>query len=526
MEGKYGVREQVTEVASSSAQIKRLSESQVKENKQKQLDELEAIQSIFDESCLTIDLVNRCGRFTAYPNISESPYYVTFSKGEKSKLPETNEVAVEASNIVQKMEIKYLPSIEFTFTLDDFYPSEDPPAFLMSCQWLSSADMSRICEHIDTLYSECRSEVLYSCFTFLQDDVLTFLNADKELDVTLLLYSTPSVESSINQATSYVPDKCRGDGKFDKRVVLNESMPNILRILREFDEYKRDELFANEWYCCNICFSRKQGRDCVRFNCNHTNCIDCVREYLKLQIVEGSVGSLKCPEHKCNAMVSPQMVKKIVGDELFRRYDELLLASALNTMIDIVYCPRKSCQSPVVPEADNLAVCPACNFAFCKFCNYTYHGYEPCRLFKNDEERKELLNKYNNGTDSEKEALEKRYGKDKLRRELDTLLSQAWIENYSKACPRCNAKIEKIDGCNKMFCNRCQSCFCWICLEILSGADPYAHFRRVTSKCFNKLFAGMIPDDNLNYNVDEVEDEDETDDDGLDEIRFYPPRFN
>lgn len=30
------------------------------------------------------------------------------------------------------------------------------------------------------------------------------------------------------------------------------------------------------------------------------------------------------------------MVKKIVGDELFRRYDELLLASALNTMNDIV----------------------------------------------------------------------------------------------------------------------------------------------------------------------------------------------
>lgn len=35
-------------------------------------------------------------------------------------------------------------------------------------------------------------------------------------------------------------------------------------------------------------------------------------------------------------MVSPAMVQQIVGDELFRRYDELLLASALNTMNDIV----------------------------------------------------------------------------------------------------------------------------------------------------------------------------------------------
>lgn len=72
------------------------------------------------------------------------------------------------------------------------------------------------------------------------------------------------------------------------------------------------------------------------FNCSHTNCIDCVREYLKMQIKEGTVCSLKCPQHKCSAMVSPAMVQKIVGEELFHRYDELLLASALNTMNDIV----------------------------------------------------------------------------------------------------------------------------------------------------------------------------------------------
>lgn len=55
-----------------------------------------------------------------------------------------------------------------------------------------------------------------------------------------------------------------------------------------------------------------------------------------MQIIEGAVHSLKCPQHKCNALVTPAMVRKICGDELFRRYDELLLASALNTMNDIV----------------------------------------------------------------------------------------------------------------------------------------------------------------------------------------------
>lgn len=232
MEGTEHTLEQTVEEASTSRQCQRqISDGQVKENLQKQLDELLVIQSIFDETILTIDSENRCGRFVAYPNITESPFYVTFSKTDKRKISENND-AVDGNSDLQRMEIKYLPRIEFTFALDDFYPSEDPPAFLISCQWLSSSDMSRICEHLDTLFNECRSEILYSWFTFLRDDVLSFLNSEKELDVGWLLYNcNNSPETIVSQNKNYIPQKLRGDDKFDNRVVLNESTPNILRIL-------------------------------------------------------------------------------------------------------------------------------------------------------------------------------------------------------------------------------------------------------------------------------------------------------
>lgn len=215
------------EEATTSKQCKRkMSESQVKENVQKQLDELLVIQSIFDESTLTIDSEKRCGRFVAYPNITESPFYVIFHKSGKMKST-NNEVDV------QKMEVKYLPCIEFTFALDDSYPSEEPPAFLISCQWLSSSDMSRICEHLDVLYNESHSEILYSFFSFLRDDVLSFLSSEKELDVSWLLYnSIASPETNTTYNKNYIPGKYRGNAKYDNRVVLNESTPNILRILR------------------------------------------------------------------------------------------------------------------------------------------------------------------------------------------------------------------------------------------------------------------------------------------------------
>lgn len=234
MDKSEGVQQgQIEEEATTSKECQqRISESQVKENEQKQMDELLVIESIFDESTLTIDHEKRCGRFIAYPEVIESPFHIIFHKSGKSTIPNHNEVD-EANCDVQKIEVKYLPRIEFTFALDDLYPSDGPPAYLISCQWLSSSNMSKICEQLDTIYNESRSEILYSWFTFLRDDVLSFLNSDKELDVSWLLNNcnTPQ-DTTAAYNKNYIPTKCRGDAKYDNRVVLNESTPNILRILK------------------------------------------------------------------------------------------------------------------------------------------------------------------------------------------------------------------------------------------------------------------------------------------------------
>lgn len=52
-------------------------------------------------------------------------------QGDKRKWSDTNGVA---SNTIMKVEIKYLSRIHFAFTLDDFYPSEDP---LEGTSWVS-----------------------------------------------------------------------------------------------------------------------------------------------------------------------------------------------------------------------------------------------------------------------------------------------------------------------------------------------------------------------------------------------------
>ncbi|KAH1166932.1 hypothetical protein KIL84_016104, partial [Mauremys mutica] len=74
-------------------------------------------------------------------------------------------------------------------------------------------------------------------------------------------------------------------------------------------------------------------------------------------------------------------VKELVGEELFARYDRLLLQSSLDLMADVVYCPRPCCQTPVMQEPGcTMGICSSCNYAFCTLCKMSYHGVSPCKV--------------------------------------------------------------------------------------------------------------------------------------------------
>lgn len=147
-----------------------------------------------------------------------------------------------------------------------------------------------------------------------------------------------------------------------------------------------------------------------------------------------------------------------------------------------------------------------------------------------------LFESYTNGTESEKEALERRYGKKQLLSMINDIQAEAWIGQNSKQCPHCNAPIEvyrtilellfesehlyfqKKDGCNKMSCPRCNTYFCWLCMAQLDTQYPYLHFSKVGAKC--NLFEGIVHEDGDDADQDWVhmnagfdDDDDFTDDD-------------
>jgi len=288
----------------------------------------------------------------------------------------------------------------------------------------------------------------------------------------------------------------------------------LLPAIKEHDEAAKEKIFNTTVFPCNVCFDEQFGSNSIQFlPCKHVFCKDCMKEYFTVQIKDGSVGCLTCPEDKCTSVALPVQVKSLVPPDLYSTYDRLLLQTSLETMADVVYCPRKVCSAPVMIEPGlTMAICPSCKFAFCFLCKMTYHGVAPCKL--QSSKFKEIRDQYSKADAAGRELLEKRYSKAMLRRVFEEQQSETYLEKNCKRCPGCKANVSKIDGCNKMTCPKCQRYFCWICGRILPKTSPYLHFNAPgAGSCYGKLFEGMEDERDNGWEGEEEEEEDDDDDD-------------
>ncbi|XP_051802950.1 E3 ubiquitin-protein ligase RNF14-like [Acanthochromis polyacanthus] len=262
-----------------------------------------------------------------------------------------------------------------------------------------------------------------------------------------------------------------------------------------YNASQKQKLFTTTLFDCGVCFMSWLGSECVQlFQCGHIFCKACLGEFCKVQIKEGNVRGVTCPQADCGGTPTPAQVRSLVGEELFSRYDRLLLQSTLDHMADVTYCPRNSCGSAViVDKSSTAAMCSVCSFAFCVKCRKTYHGAQDCHTMKTEkydkipkrgfaclpkskEGLKAVWDDYSTGNRERRRLLEGRYGRDIMQGTLTMWLSDDWITDNCKHCPHCFCKIQKISGCNVMTCTQCHRQFCWACLTRLEKYS-YDHFQ-------------------------------------------------
>jgi len=170
--------------------------------------------------------------------------------------------------------------------------------------------------------------------------------------------------------------------------------PELVKILKSYQEQAELAEFNKNYFECFICFSEKPGKQCLRFvQCQHVFCNECMKSYFEVQINEGQMSNLTCPQDKCTVQALPTQVKALVSPKHYQKYEEILLSTTLETMSDVILCPLQHCQCPTLIDREaSMGQCPKCNFAFCIYCKASFHGVAPCRM--RSKERIKLLTEY------------------------------------------------------------------------------------------------------------------------------------
>ncbi|XP_022645799.1 E3 ubiquitin-protein ligase RNF14-like isoform X1 [Varroa destructor] len=393
----------------------------------------------------------------------------------------------------ETFQVEHLPPLQFDVVFPKDYPDYDKPRYILKCHWLSPGDLSRVCAKLDELWElNDGMSIVFIWVDFLEKELLTFLGMIEELNVLKLLMfqhrmGHPNISHKVWRPE--FPGKERGRSRFDVRARTIYIPPkSFAAFIKEANQSRKRELFNKSYVTCSICYSCVCGKDMTMFKpCEHAFCNNCTQAQFCIQIRDGCPnGLLTCMEPSCTSEALSIDVKKLVGEDLFEKYDQLLLNRYLKSRADIISCPRELCEKPVIIEPDSaMATCSTCNLSFCLTCRRPSHGINPCETGN----ASQLAMKYLNATPEVRAALEKKFSKKYLTAIVNEYDSQNWIKENAKKCPRCQTIIQKSEGCNKMQCWKCSTRFCYLCGKSLEHlADPYLHFSDELNECNNRLF--------------------------------------
>lgn len=230
---------------------------------------------------------------------------------------------------------------------------------------------------------------------------------------------------------------------------------------------------------CKLCWLRKSATEMHSlWNCGCCFCRDCLRFYLELNIREGNLSALTCPDAECPVLasskaksplemvVASQEIALLVSPSIYQSYKRYRVNWLVEQDPYRVWCPTPNCETIcTIPRqhksgpgnnnnnnSSSKKSKEQVNNALPVFCN-------TCRTYFCATCKRKLSN-----TDSHFCNEDSASKWNSIAHELSL---DPELEENIKRCPRCFILIERDEGCAQMMCRSCKHVFCWFCLSSL-----------------------------------------------------------
>ena len=239
------------------------------------------------------------------------------------------------------------------------------------------------------------------------------------------------VTTFINISTQCICMHCKKQIEFNDAITTNSN-----KFIKVFKKFKENELFQTEMskmidtqpyylYKVQISYIEKDIKN---------------QEKLLVQIYRDYHNS---PEFEKNAFSKTiQNIKKDIHDKYFKIHSwkhHYQMDCVINRSATVIRsCPDYNCNG-YVSEIQNTNHCGVCRKSFCKICYNLYIDDTHCCS------------------------------------ENDIKCIQA-IQQTTKPCPTCNIPIQKIHGCDQMWCVQCKSAFLWEVGTVIQGYIHNPHY--------------------------------------------------
>eukprot|EP00127_Corallochytrium_limacisporum_P002561 Clim_evm1s130 gene=Clim_evmTU1s130 len=184
------------------------------------------------------------------------------------------------------------------------------------------------------------------------------------------------------------------------------------------------------WFCdgTDLDGEHTETEDCS----GHVACRDCMVMYCELQIRAHRV-PVTCPTSECVGTVKADDLAKLVGPDLFSKYETVLAKKLDPNVADCPKCGTLAYGSDEDPDIE----CLVCDLQFC-FTHGAAHLGKPCKG-------------------------------DKSVNHHTGIRTKLWRMRNSRKCPKCKRSVQRTDGCYHITCV-CGHQFCYLCGQEYNGA--------------------------------------------------------